>query len=194
VNLSARVRTKIGHTGGKTTDFSTWPSGRQDLTKELGSRRDVGGPAKPASVTGIEVQEHVGLLEFGYRVRHEGLVSQCGVGTLLHGHVGDEVGKPIGFDNEDYADGGELCDVCASVRGWVCQVVSLSHTLDLCSNCINVCLVHGSPTIGDAELSSRRLRCTVTIGKVVYDGLDELVVSCGRSSSKIRAKSGNLCG
>ena len=56
-------RVVVGDVGGKTTDSSRRGSVGVEASEELGSGRQVRGPAEPASVTSVEVHEDVGEVE-----------------------------------------------------------------------------------------------------------------------------------
>ena len=87
-----------------------------------------------------------------------GLVRRLGVRALLHVQVGDEVGEGVGLDDCDDAHVGVL--------------------LELRDDLVDVVVVLLLAAVGDAELSVGGLRGAVTVGQVVDDDLDELLLAC----------------
>jgi len=92
----------------KTADSSGPASVAVDLSKELSSRLDVGGPAKPASVASIHVHGNVRKIELFEGIDSKLLVSGGSVRALLDVHVGDHVGQGIRFNDQNSADIGVL--------------------------------------------------------------------------------------
>ena len=144
-------------TGGKTADEWRGVRALEHLREEGRRRLDVRGPTEPAGVTGIHVHVHADRGELLERVRDASLVRRLGVSALLDVQVGDQVGEGVGLDDGHNADVGVL--------------------LDLRDDLVDVVLVVGLTVVGDAELSVGRLGRTVTVGQVVDDDLDELLVS-----------------
>lgn len=89
----------VGDVGDETANARRLASVLVDLGVELSSRANVGGPAEPATVTGIEVHGDVGEVEFLDSVNGEFLVSTLGLGTLVDVQVGDQVSKRVRLCN-----------------------------------------------------------------------------------------------
>lgn len=89
----------VGDVGDETANARRLASVLVDLSVELSSRANVGGPAEPATVTGIEVHGDVGEVEFLDSVNGELLVSTLGLGTLVDVQVGDQVSKRVRLCN-----------------------------------------------------------------------------------------------
>lgn len=89
----------VGDVGDETANARRLASVLVDLGVELSSRANVGGPAEPATVTGIEVHGDVGEVEFLDSVNGELLVSTLGLGTLVDVQVGDQVSKRVRLCN-----------------------------------------------------------------------------------------------
>ena len=87
----------VGDVGGETSEARRLASGLVDLTVELSGRRKVGGPSKPATVTGIDVHGNVGKVELLDGVDGKLFVSAGSVGALGDVHVGDQVSERIGL-------------------------------------------------------------------------------------------------
>ena len=96
-------------TGGETADEGQLAGLGPDLGEELSSGLKVGGPAEPASVSGIHVHVHADRGELVEGVGDAGLVGGLGVRALLDVQVGDQVGQGIGLNNSDDTDIGNLC-------------------------------------------------------------------------------------
>jgi hypothetical protein len=106
-NSRPTKRIIVRDVGCQTTDFCTGACSLEDLTEQLSGGGDVGGPSKPSCVSSIEVQPNVRLLKLGNSVRNEGFISILRVGAFfIVADIGDQVGKPVRFDNEDNANGG----------------------------------------------------------------------------------------
>jgi len=87
----------VGDVGDETA-HCCWRSRRLvELSEQLGGRLDVGGPAEPASVTGIEVHDDVLHVERLDGVFGESLVCGRGVCTFGNVEVGHQVGQRIRF-------------------------------------------------------------------------------------------------
>ena len=80
-------------TGGETLDEGRLASIGVDLSEELCSRGQVGGPAEPSSVASIHVHVHANRGELDEGVVHAGEVGRLGVSALLDVQVGDQVGQ-----------------------------------------------------------------------------------------------------
>lgn len=65
--------------------------------EECRCRIDVGGPAKPPCVSGIEVHGHVGKIELANGILSTLVVGGLGTAALGDVHVGDHVGQGVGF-------------------------------------------------------------------------------------------------
>lgn len=170
-----RVRKKR-LTGSETADELRGVRALEHLREELRSGVDVGGPAEPASVSGIHVHVHADGGELVEGVGDARLVGGLSVRALLDVQVRDEVRERVGLDDSDDADVGEL--------------------LDLCDDLVNVVVVLLLAAVGDAELAVRRLGSAVTVGQVIDDDLHELLLAGalleGRRVGEVRAEVGHL--
>jgi hypothetical protein len=68
-NVRATKRVVVGNISCKTTDFRTRAGIAENRAEQGGSRTDISWPSKPSTVTGVEVQVDVGLLELGDGIR-----------------------------------------------------------------------------------------------------------------------------
>lgn len=89
-----------GNVGGETTDLLGAAGVLVHLGELLGAGLQVGVPAEPPAVAGVDVHDHVGQVEVLERVRHALLVG--GLALLAGGEVGigDQVGQGVGLDQE----------------------------------------------------------------------------------------------
>jgi hypothetical protein len=91
-------------TGSETTDTVSTTSRLEEVTEELSGRGDVSGPSEPASVTSIEVEVEVRLVEFLDSVDGGALVHVLGSCAARIAQVGDQVGERVGLHNSDDTD------------------------------------------------------------------------------------------
>ena len=109
-------------------------------------------------------------------VGNAGLVRCLSVRALLHVQVGDEVGEGVGLDDRNDAHIGEL--------------------LDLRNDLVDIIVVLLLAAIGNAELPVGCLCRTVTVGQIVDDDLDQLLLAAarleGRGVREVGAEVGNL--
>lgn len=85
----------VGDVGNETTNARRLASVLVDLGEELSSGADVGRPAEPATMTGVEVHGDVGEVKFLNGVDGELLVSTLCLGALVDIQVGDQVSKGV---------------------------------------------------------------------------------------------------
>jgi len=93
----------VGNVGGKTLDTIV-----RDALVDVGEHRrcgiDVCGPSEPSSVTSIEVEPDVALLDGAEDVLGALLVSGLSNDAVVVAHVGDHVGEGIGLNDSDDTD------------------------------------------------------------------------------------------
>ena len=163
-------------TGSKTADKGRGVRALEHLGEELRSGVDVGGPAQPASVSGIHVHVHADRGELVEGVGDAGLVGGLGIRALLDVQVRDEVRERVGLDDSDDADVGEL--------------------LDLRDDLVDVVVVLLLSAVGDAELAVRRLGRAITVREIVHNDLHKLLLAGalleGGRVREVRAEVGHL--
>ena len=150
-------RVVVGDVGREPADELGRVRGLVHLREERGRGLDVRGPAEPAGVAGVHVAVDADGGELLEGVGDARLVGGLGVGALLHVQVRDEVRERVGLDDRDDAHVGVL--------------------LDLRDDLVDVVVVLLLAAVGDAELSVGGLRGAVTVGQVVDDDLDELLLA-----------------
>ncbi len=94
----------VGNVGGQAADRSGLAGARVDAGKQIGGGLDVGGPAEPPGVASIEVHGNVGQVELLEGIHGQLLVGRGGAAALGDVHVGDQVGKGVGLNDQDGAD------------------------------------------------------------------------------------------
>lgn len=139
----------VSHVGGKTTDCVGAACVLVHASEELSSRGQVGLPAEPASMSSVQVHSDVGEVELREGIVGAFQIRGLGVAALGNVEVGDQVGQRVRLDNEDDAE------------------VAVGD--ELLPDGIDICLVVGHTTIGNAVLAVRRGSCAVTIGEIVHD-------------------------
>lgn len=149
---------QLNHRGYvQTTDGGGAASVLVNTSEEIGGGLDVGGPAEPAGVSGIEIHGDIGQVQLLEGVDRQLLVCGRRAAALLNVHVGDHVGKRIGLNDEDDADVRVLNDVLADP--------------------VNVGLVVGRAAVGDGPLAVRGGSSAVTVREVVDHKLGCLVLA-----------------
>lgn len=93
-----------GHVGGDATELLGAAGGLVGLGELLGAGLEVGVPAEPAAVAGVDVLDDVGKVERLERVGDTVAVAGGRVAAGLNVGVGDQVGERIGLNDE--RDGG----------------------------------------------------------------------------------------
>ena len=104
----------VGNVGGQTADGGGLAGSRVDAGKQSCGGLEVGRPAEPAGVAGIEVHRYMGKVELLDGVYDQVLVGLLGVAALGDVEVGYQVGKRVGLNNQESTDIGvgdeELAD------------------------------------------------------------------------------------
>jgi len=93
-------RIPAGNVGGNTTELLGLAGGSVGLGQLLRTGLEVGVPAEPAAVSGINVHDDIGEVEVLEGVRHTVAVTGSAVLAGLEVGVGDEVGERVGLDDE----------------------------------------------------------------------------------------------
>jgi len=139
----------VGDVGGEAADGGGRAGGFVEVAEHGRGGADVGGPAEPAGVAGVEVHGHVWQVELLDGVGGQLLVGSSRVGALGNAHVGDHVGEGVGLDDKDHAGLGVLHE-------------------DRFDG-IDVLLVQCSTAVGDGVLAIGGKSGAVTIWEIVDD-------------------------
>jgi hypothetical protein len=157
----------VGDVGDETANARRLAGVLVDLSVELSSRANVGGPAEPATVTSIEVHGDVGKVEFLDGVDGEFLVSTLGLGALVDVQVGDQVSKGVRLCNRINKCNVKSDALHTNNKDDLGVGVVLENALDLG----NVGLVLVGTILVEGVLSVRGSSSAVTVGKIVDNEL-----------------------
>lgn len=110
--------------GGDTTELRGRASSLVDGGELLGAGGEVGVPAEPTAVAGINVHDHVGKVELLESVGNTLAVALGAVLAGLEVDVGDQVGERVGLDDEREGRVGvgleDLDDLCKPTLSVYC--------------------------------------------------------------------------
>lgn len=104
VGGGGRESVVIRNVGGEATEEGRLASVAIELSEELGSRAQVGGPAEPAGVTSVEVHVDTDGVELLNSVDNALLVGALGTAALGDVQVSDQVRERVRFDDSNNAD------------------------------------------------------------------------------------------
>ncbi|KAK4665535.1 hypothetical protein QC763_0063480 [Podospora pseudopauciseta] len=142
-----------GHVGGDATELLRAAGGLVGLGELLGAGLEVGVPAEPAAVAGVDVLDDVGKVERLERVGDTVAVAGGRVAAGLNVGVGDQVGERIGLNDE--RDGG----VGVGLEDGGDALTQLLVPVEL----------------ANLQLTVGSLGSAITAGKIVDDDTEDLV-------------------
>lgn len=90
----------VGDVGRDATGAGIGTGVLQNFAKELGGGGQVAIPAEPATMGGIKVEVDILVLQLANCVGDAFLVGGGSIGTFLDVHVGDNVAKGVGLEND----------------------------------------------------------------------------------------------
>jgi hypothetical protein len=175
VALRDRIRTRsaqsviVGDVGSQAANERRGRGVLVELREEGGRGLEVGRPAKPASMSSVEVHVDTDGVELLDSIRNGLKVGRLGIGAFLNAQVGDQVGERVGLDDSNDANIGDGC-LKKKTRSLMKQVpvnCIRRPTLDLSNNLINIVLVVRQAIVRNAKLSIGCQSSTISVRQIV---------------------------
>lgn len=94
----------VGNVGSETTEEGGGSGVSVEVSEQLSSGAQVGGPSEPSSMASVDVGVDANGVELLESVGDTLGISGLCTGTLSNVQVGDHVGQRIRFDNSNNAD------------------------------------------------------------------------------------------
>src|SRR5690606_31561483 len=108
-----------------------------DLGKAFSTGLEVVVPAEPATVTSIDIHDHIGEIELLESIGNTLFIALLGVLAGLQVDVGNQVRERIGFNNKSEGSVGKLlkhsADGCKAVLARVCNSQRSQLTINVLS-------------------------------------------------------------